>query len=111
MKGEWAAMNTPLKTYPFMSQIDGRQVRLVESQPHEGVPQREGSYFIESSDGAFIDWANITGPEILKLSAQGRALWNILSKIVRHMPANAPHYLDAKEVLGNTAAAFDHNEE
>jgi hypothetical protein len=67
-----------MRTHPFTS-ADGRRVRVVERE--------DGSYHLEGCDGLqYLGPGDITGPEILKLSEQGRALWNAMRDLVDAIP-------------------------
>ena len=74
---------------------------------------------LETSDGTYLGPCQFTGPEILRLAEQGRALWNALSQLLAVIPPLPPGLewdeaasarAVAASVLGDTAATFDHNE-
>lgn len=103
----------PPRTHPFTSPVSGNLVRIVESE--------DGHCVLESSGGAHIEYARITGPEILKLARQGSDLWNGLRRLVELMATREGIDLDvlakldhgvaeSLALLDATAATFDHNE-
>lgn len=104
-----------MRTHPFTS-VDGRRVVVVD----------DGSFpVLKTSDGLLVQRVNITGPEILKLAAEGRALWKALDSLLSGAaglllasPVAAPkRRADLRDiakaalaVLDETAPTFDHNE-
>lgn len=99
------------QTYPFISEVSGNLVRVMKSPGHVPV--------LETSGGLFIEYAAITGPEILKLSSQGRELWRVCKQLVKVAYAAGLRDAqgqpdgpleDALRVLDATAQTFDHNE-
>lgn len=98
-----------MRTYPF-TDTKGRQVRIVE---HD-----DGTY-LESIRGyaePFTIGVMTTGPEILKLATEGRALWDALLAVVESLGEQEVSGF-AKEpveralsILRATAPTFDHNE-
>jgi hypothetical protein len=106
-----------MRTYPFASPVNGELVRIVEPD--------DGECVLETSGGARISHARITGPEILKLSEQGAQLWKALDGMLSAaaglllaspvaVPKRRADLQDiakgALAVLDQTAPTFDHNE-
>jgi hypothetical protein len=107
-----------MRTHLF-DDCHGRRCRIVDSG--EGLLSDP---YLEI-DGIADSPCYITGPEILKLSEQGRALWNALDKVLTATaalllasPGSASKRRDdlreigkgANDLLSRTAATFDHNE-
>jgi hypothetical protein len=95
-------MASKIVTHPFETQ-DGRRARIVDGP----VPYLE-------VNGVKAGTCFITGPEILKLASEGRALWNALNRLVEDFEDPVgPGTLalrTAKTILSSTASTFDHNE-
>lgn len=100
-----------VRTHPFQSPVSGDILRVVEAE--------DGQCHLETAGGTFLEFSSITGPEILKLSSQGRALWNALSQLVAVIPPVglgsewdevASARAVAAVILEDTAATFDLNE-
>lgn len=97
------------KTHPFTSGATGRPLSVVDDGEQE--------VYLETAGGHYIGPCRETGPEILKLAEQGRALWNALDRLltaiadgsVRRGVAAGPIAV-AVETVRATAATFDHNE-
>jgi hypothetical protein len=101
-----------MRTHPFTS-VDGHLLRVIE--------RSEGDVRLETSRADALGLCRITGPEILKLSEQGRALWNALSRLAGefdHIEDDLDLGEDrlraalgtARETLSKTATTFDPGE-
>lgn len=93
---------------------DGRRYRIVDDPGSRLSPT-----FLEHN-GVFVEPCHTTGPEILKLAAQGRDLWNGLNKLANLIAIREGVDIDdlrrldtgvaeALALLESTAATFDHN--
>lgn len=94
----------PVRFHRFESPVSGSSVCVIE---------RHGRFYLEDPLGA-TDLCRITGPEILKLSEQGRALWAALNEVL-DLPFGPLKRVEAawergRAVLAATAATFDRNE-
>lgn len=91
------------KTHPFTNRR-GQLLRIVvdSDDVHDA--------YLETAGGDYLGPCRDTGPEILKLAEQGRALWNALRWLIAAVAGEELEFVELDEVLEATAATFDHNE-
>lgn len=84
------ASQSVARTHPFYDSSN-RLFRVAES---------DGVFSLEDGEGDLVDRCYITGPEILKLSEQGRRLWEALDGLLR---ADTPAAYDRAHSLARVA--------